>query len=748
MAADKVPSILHDRPAEEDTLGFAPYRDTLVEIVAGPETHTPLTIGIFGTWGAGKTSLMSMVKAHIDERGLPRYRTVWFNAWKYNKEEALWRALILRVLDALRPRQEDGTLYAEEELRQEQQDMVHDLDRLEESLYRMVEWQELGRWTLDWAKALRGTAEGAAEIALAFVPGGLPLVNLLKGTAKAITGKDQQAVAEAFRRQVQSYRREQLRSLEQFEGQFRALLDRYVVRREGRLIVFVDDLDRCLPEKTIEVLEAIKLFLDVPGCVFLLGIDHEAVQEAVQTRYQGEVKGRQYLEKIIQLPFLLPPIDAADMRDFVEPLVSDFDPCCADVFALGLAPNPRQVKRTVNVFLLVWKLSRQKLPQAIQPVRLAKVVVIQHSHPDLYALLCEVPRYLRELEAHFRAEAARTMERGAPVVEAEAEGERPEASAVPPPLAPFASRATLRRLLTLHPAEGPGSEEANFIDLTPQELRAYIYLTSRAAPQPTAEEVVREAFEPQMVRIPAGEFLMGTREEDVDAIAKKYSIERKYIEREVPQRKVLLAEFEMGKYPVTNFEYRTFVQDTGREPPRHWEGDQYPEELGDHPVVNVSWHDAVAYCEWLSEKTGRPYRLPTEAEWEKAARDADGREWSWGNEWADSKCNTWEGGPNTTTPVGQYSPYSDSPYGVADMAGNVREWCADRFQAYPGNSFPDEDYGEKYRVLRGGSWDSSGRCSLRLPLSRTHRLERHCGVSLRQGFFSQLAASCHPLIAI
>jgi formylglycine-generating enzyme required for sulfatase activity len=713
----KVSPILDDRPAKEDALGFAPYRDTLVEIVAGPDTHTPLTIGIFGTWGAGKTSLMSMVKAHIDERGLPRYRTVWFNAWKYNKEEALWRALILRVLDALRPRKEDGTLYAEEELGQEQRAMVRDLDRLEESLYRTVEWQELGRWTLDWAKALRGTAEGAAEIALAFVPGGLPLVNLLKGTAKAVTGKDEQAVAEAFRREVQSYRREQLRSLEQFEGQFRALLDQYVVRHEGRLIVFVDDLDRCLPEKTIEVLEAIKLFLDVPGCVFLLGIDHEAVQEAVQTRYQGEVKGRQYLEKIIQLPFLLPPIDAADMRDFVGHLVPHFpDPRCADVFALGLAPNPRQVKRTVNVFLLVWKLSRQKLPEAIQPVRLAKVVVIQHSHPDLYRLLREVPRYLRELEAYFRAEEERTMERAAPVMEAEAEGERPEAPAVSPPLAPFTSRATLRRLLTLHPAEGPGSEEANFIDLTPEELRAYIYLTSRAAPQPTPEEVVREVFEPQMVRIPAGEFLMGTRGGDLHTIARKYGFERRYIAREVPWHKVAVKEFEIGKYPVTNFEYRAFVQDTGHDPPDHWEGGQYPEELGDHPVVYVTWHDAVAYCEWLSEKTGQPYRLPSEAEWEKAARGTDGQEFPWGDEWDESRCNTAQGGPGTTTPVGQYSPIGDSPYGVADMAGNVWEWCADWLEAYPGNPFPDENYGERYRLLRGGSWKDhrvGARCAYR-----------------------------------
>jgi len=177
-----------------------------------------------------------------------------------------------------------------------------------------------------------------------------------------------------------------------------------------------------------------------------------------------------------------------------------------------------------------------------------------------------------------------------------------------------------------------------------------------------------------------------------------------------------LLNYEIGKYPVTNFEYRAFVQDTGHEPPRHWEGDQYPPELGDHPAVNVTWHDAAAYCEWLSEKTGRPYRLPTEAEWEKAARGADGRQFPWGDEWDASKCNTAEGGPGTTTPVGQYSPDGDSPYGVADMAGNVWEWCADWFQAYQGNVFPDADYGETYRVLRGGSWDNLqdlARCAAR-----------------------------------
>jgi len=678
-----VSPILDDRPTTEDTLDFTPYSDTLADIFHDPATRTPLTIGVFGTWGSGKTSLMSMIKARIDEQGSPAYRTAWFNAWKYDQEEALWRALILRVLDTLRPRKPDGSLLSDEELSEAQRALADDLDRLEESLYRTVEWQEVGRWTLDWAKALRGTAEGAAEIALAFVPGGAPLVNLIKGAAKAVTGEEQQAIAEAFRRQVKTYRREQLRSLEQFEGEFEALLERHIVSQDGRLIVFVDDLDRCLPEKAIEVLEAIKLFLDVPGCVFVLGLDQEAIEEAIQTRFEGEVKGRQYLEKIIQLPFLLPPIEAKGMRSFVDSLVPHLpEPRCAEVFAEGLPQNPRQVKRTINIFLLLWKLSHQKLQEVIQPVRLAKVVAIQHSHPDLYALLCEVPRFLRDLELYFRAESE-PMAESKPGAENEAEmAERPETPPLATQLHAFIGRATLRHLLTLHP---PDMDDVNFHDLTPQDIRPYIYLTRRAEPRPEAPTGVPE---PQMISIPASKFTMGGEDYDF----------------EKPPHPVYLPEYQIGRYPVTNYEYRAYVQDTGTAPPRNWEGNDYPEELGDHPVVYVSWDNAVAYCQWLSQKTGKTYRLPTEAEWEKAARGDENYTWPWGDEWDETRCNSKESGLGHTTPVGQYSPIGDSLYGAADMAGNVWEWCSSLYQPYPyriDGGREDLDAGGD-RVLRGG----------------------------------------------
>ncbi|MFQ6102016.1 MAG: SUMF1/EgtB/PvdO family nonheme iron enzyme [Anaerolineae bacterium] len=207
---------------------------------------------------------------------------------------------------------------------------------------------------------------------------------------------------------------------------------------------------------------------------------------------------------------------------------------------------------------------------------------------------------------------------------------------------------------------------------------------------------------PEFVEIPAGEFWMGSEIYD----------------DEKPVHSVYVEEFAIARYPVTNAQYAVFVHATGREPPRHWEGKEPPPHLANHPVVNVSWHDAVDYCRWLSRETGREYRLPSEAEWERAARGAaDRREWPWGDEWDAERCNSAEGGPGTTTPVGIY-PAGSSPEGVLDMAGNVWEWCSSLYKPYPydpGDGREDLEV-EGSRVLRGGSWllnQTRARCAYR-----------------------------------
>jgi formylglycine-generating enzyme required for sulfatase activity len=227
------------------------------------------------------------------------------------------------------------------------------------------------------------------------------------------------------------------------------------------------------------------------------------------------------------------------------------------------------------------------------------------------------------------------------------------------------------------------------------------------------------AFEPETVVVPAGEFIMGSDEAD----------------NERPAHRVYLSYYRISKYLLTNQEYEPFAVATLRRPGR-WSAGRYPEGKGDHPVIEVSWGDAVAYCQWLSSKTGRNYRLPTEAEWEKAASWDPGaekkRRYPWGDDFDPHKCNTVEGNPGTTTPVGQYSPAGDSPYGAADMAGNVWEWCQDwyaedYYRCSPSNDPPGPTAGG-LRVLRGGSWfydQRCARCGFRhrnYPLSRDHHM--------------------------
>jgi formylglycine-generating enzyme required for sulfatase activity len=166
-----------------------------------------------------------------------------------------------------------------------------------------------------------------------------------------------------------------------------------------------------------------------------------------------------------------------------------------------------------------------------------------------------------------------------------------------------------------------------------------------------------------------------------------------------------LAAFYIATYPLTNALYQLFVDAVGYIPPSGWREGRYPELLADHPVVNVSWHDALAYCRWLTAETGQVYRLPTEAEWEKAARGTDARPYPWGYEFDKARCNTGEGGIGYTTPVHAY-PGGASPYGVMDLVGNVWEWCSSLFSDYPyavGDGREDLS-ADGWRVLRGGSW--------------------------------------------
>jgi formylglycine-generating enzyme required for sulfatase activity len=233
-------------------------------------------------------------------------------------------------------------------------------------------------------------------------------------------------------------------------------------------------------------------------------------------------------------------------------------------------------------------------------------------------------------------------------------------------------------------------------------------------PQPAAGAVqVRESDGAEMVFVPPGEFIMGSTEAEIDAALAlcnetRGDCKREWFEAVSPQHTVYLDAFWIDRTEVTNAQYRKCVE-AGK-----CRASEYTDDAdfnGDEqPVVGVDWNDAKAYCEWAGA------RLPTEAEWEKAARGSDGRTYPWGDEWDGSKLNfcdknceyDWKDdkandGYQYTAPVGNYSEGA-SPDGALDMAGNVWEWTDSWYQAYPGSSYQDEDFGETHRVLRGGSW--------------------------------------------
>ncbi len=229
----------------------------------------------------------------------------------------------------------------------------------------------------------------------------------------------------------------------------------------------------------------------------------------------------------------------------------------------------------------------------------------------------------------------------------------------------------------------------------------------------------------EFIRIPAGSFLMGSADENAlasDAEKPPHTVEIPY-------------DCWFARYPVTNEQFARFI-DAAHRPialDKNWSS------RADHPVVIVNWREALEYCNWLHSVIGKELpakvgrvRLPTEAEWEKAARGtAEGaltREWPWGNDFDKRNCNSEESGQKTTTPVGLYSPDGDSPFGLADMAGNVWEWTVslwglDLFKPQYRYPYQPQDGREKldasdkvYRVVRGGAFNSrasSVRCAYR-----------------------------------
>jgi formylglycine-generating enzyme required for sulfatase activity len=204
---------------------------------------------------------------------------------------------------------------------------------------------------------------------------------------------------------------------------------------------------------------------------------------------------------------------------------------------------------------------------------------------------------------------------------------------------------------------------------------------------------------PPLCQVGAGPFLMGS-DPQKDAETE---------DNELPQHTVATDAYQIGTYPVTVAEFDCAVR-AGVVPEPRYNLDTWTYQLQwlDDPVTCISWADATAYAAWLARLTGQAWRLPTEAEWEKAARGADGRIYPWGDQWDDARANAnLDNGNYGPTPVGAFAAWGDaSPYGTHDLAGNVAEWTSSLFRPYPyaADDGREDPTAAGQRVMRGASW--------------------------------------------
>jgi KAP family P-loop domain len=295
---------------------------------------------------------MRTARVRLEQGGV---KTVWFNAWKYDRKEAIWNALIQTIFYEM----QNDPKYAR---------------RARRILFR--------RRVIRASKEL---AKYSAKVGTRFVPGGILREEDIDGILNALGSSADDKLFEF---------------VHTFETEFDKLVKEYV-GMEGYLVVFIDDLDRCLPENAIEVIEALKLYLDRARCIFVLGIEPAIFEEAIKKRYpmSAAVSATDYLEKIVQVPIVLPRA-RTDMLLSLASVADDKFPHksrrMGELLRVGTSRNPRRAKRFFNAFVMASRIEPDELSLE-QKLSLAKVLLIQMRFPHFYRALLEDPSLVTRL---------------------------------------------------------------------------------------------------------------------------------------------------------------------------------------------------------------------------------------------------------------------------------------------------------------------------------------------------------------
>lgn len=669
----------------EDQLNFEHHAKVLGD--ATVDTREPITIGVFGEWGTGKTSLMKLIEKKVgdSEKAIP----VWFNAWQYEKEEHLIVPLIATIRKQIDKKLKDDN------------------------------WlKKFGDGATKVKNALMAVAYGFT------VKGkvGIPLISEAEVNLSAPKMMDK------YRELTKDSVLDRSLYFDAFEQLSESSKSG---KNSPRIVVFVDDLDRCFPPKAVELLESIKLVLNQPGFSFVIGVYENIIREFVSSKYADEYKIEpsyfdNYLDKIVQVKVKVPERKPDDMKDYIRALIKEgsvfeenYNEGLITLIAEASKRNPRSVVRLLNrvmVTMRIWVLEKEKNEQP-DPTALILDIATDDDYWSSFKDNLDVSVY--------KEDSKETITFGELIAES-LEGYKDKKEVKPTEILEnlrnlkLKSRQSLLDEMVSLLLKNPHictvlRTEAGLQWLRESNYRLMIGLASEQTmgeTKATGSEKIQlkksSFLKISMVELPGGEFTMGDESEN-----------------DAKLHTVRLSPFSIQETPVTQQQYEAVM---GKNP-SEFDGKN-------NPVESVSWNDAAKFCNELSKKEGlepiydtktgeadflkKGYHLPTEAQWEFAGRAGSNTNYCFGDNANELGEYAWydKNSENTTHPVGKKKP---NKFGLYDMHGNVWEWCNDYYDSKyyeleEAKSDPKGPASGSGRVVRGGSWinDADGcRVSMR-----------------------------------
>ncbi len=669
--------LLSDIPAGEgirkDELGFEHTAIVLAD--AAVETNEPLTIGIFGEWGTGKTSTMRLIEEKVHEK--PNAVAVWFNAWQYEKEDHLIVPLTATI----------------------EQDIASQID------------------TKNWkGKVLKGAEnlrDALRSIAYGFSIKGKVGFPLLSEAEINLSPKD---MIERY----QDLTKDAVLARSLYFDAFKRLKELSVNKTKlgtpPKIVVLVDDLDRCFPDKAVELLEGIKLVLHQPGFSFVIGVNDEIIQKFIKTKYEKEfnITGSyfdQYLDKIVQVKVPVPSREpeSDEMENYIESLLDDEvfkdkETRSAIVLLVSHAckHNPRSIVRLLNRVMISSRISilenREYDPVALLLHIAMDEPVFNYLRTTLNSKLAQagnqtIGMYLAKIIENYDDDDIEWFNNQIK------QADELELHALKKSIETLQTNKHICKILQLESGQNwlkdkyfrEKQSAASNKTMGDRKIRPFKIVNHYYA-ETTLEKILQD-----MITIHGGSFRMGS---EFDSSVQ-------------PIHKVMVENFRMSVNPVTQIQYESIMQLN----PSKFNGPN-------NPVDSVSWEDARAFCKKLSTMSDLSFRLPTEAEWEYACIAGTKSDNCIDND--EPANNAWfiSNSDERTHRVGGKAP---NMFHLYDLLGNVWEWCEDdwhnNYLDAPSDGSAWIDVPRSiYRVLRGGSWaiEPVG-CRTRLKAKQTIR---------------------------